>query len=184
MNPRTPILLILIASCIAFAAPAAAQETTNATATLTNVSAPADAPNDVELVVDENVVVTDYRYEDGQMIIDFWSDEYTVVSVAPQADSSSEAGSVTFRAAVVDADTTTTVRVPSSGGVTLWTEQSIEQQRFHYLRKPNTFIITGPWSGEDVRNAALGSALGVVIAVLYEAVSAKVGSAQRGERLA
>jgi hypothetical protein len=184
MNPRTPILLILIVSCIALAAPAAAQETTNETTTSTNVSAPDGAPSDVELVVDENVVVTDYRYQDGQLIIDFWSDEYKVVSVAPQVDAGSEAGSVSFRAAVVDADTTTTVRVPSSGGVTLWTEQSIEQQRFHYLRKPNSFIITGPWSGEDVRNAALGSALGVVIAVLYEAVSAKVGSAQRGERLA
>ncbi|EMA18592.1 hypothetical protein [Haloarcula argentinensis] len=71
MNPRTPILLILIVSCIALAAPAAAQETTNKTATSTNVSAPDGAPSDVELVVDENVVVTGYRYEDGQMMIDF-----------------------------------------------------------------------------------------------------------------
>ncbi|WP_367175465.1 hypothetical protein [Haloarcula rubripromontorii] len=183
MTLRTPLLLLLIVSCIALAAPAAAQETTNQT-TSTNVSAPAGAPSNVELVVDENVVVTDYHYADGQLVIDFWSDEYTVVSIAPKVDSGSDAGTMQFRAAVVDADTTTTVRVPSSGGVTLWTKQSIEQQRFHYLRKPNTFLISGPWSGADVRNASLGSALGVVIAVLYEAVSAKVGAAQRGERLA
>ncbi|MGB9952905.1 hypothetical protein ACOZ4F_10940 [Haloarcula marismortui] len=184
MTLRAPLLLLLIVSCIALAAPAAAQETTNETTASTNVSAPDGAPSDVELVVDENVVVTDYHYVDGQLVIDFWSDEYKVVSVAPKVDSGSDAGTMQFRAAVVDADTTTTVRVPSSGGVTLWTEQSIEQQRFHYLRKPNTFLISGPWSGADVRNASLGSALGVVIAVLYEAVSAKVGSAQRGERLA
>lgn len=183
MNFRIMLTIVML-SCIAFAAPAAAQQTATPTDTPTNASAPDGAPSDAVLVVDEDVVVTDYRYADGQMIIEFWSAEYKIVTIAPSPDAGSESGSIQFREAVVDGSRTTTVTVSSAGGVTLWTDDSLQKERFHYLRKPSSFLITGPYDGSDVRDAGLGGALGVVIAVLYEAVAAKVGSAQRGERLA
>ncbi|MDS0276450.1 hypothetical protein NDI85_01360 [Halomicroarcula sp. S1AR25-4] len=183
---KSHIVIILVLSSIAFAGVASAQQATSTPTTTpsnSTVSAPSGAP-DAELVVDSDVVVTSYRYEDGEMIIKFWSSEFKSISVAPRADSS-ESGTVTARAFVLDEDTITTVRIASPGGVSFWTAESMEQNnQWHYLRKPSTFLITGPWSGSDVRDAGLGGALGVMIAVLYEAVSAKIGASQRGERLA
>ncbi|MFC6976475.1 hypothetical protein ACFQL1_20240, partial [Halomicroarcula sp. GCM10025709] len=40
------------------------------------------------------------------------------------------------------------------------------------------------WSGSDVRDAGLGGAIGVAFACLYYAVAAKIGAAERGERVA
>ncbi|MFC7077898.1 hypothetical protein [Haloarcula halophila] len=179
-------LLLIVACSIALVPTVGAQETTstptptaNGTA---NVTAPAQAPA-AELVVDDDLVVTDYRYQDGEMVITFWSSQYKAVNIAPAAGQSS-AGTVSFEAAVVDADRKTTVRVASPSGVTLWTDKSIENQRFHYLRKPSTFFVSGPWSGSDVRDAGLGGAIGVAFACLYYAVAAKIGAAERGERVA
>ena len=187
---RQVIILAIVVSCIAptVSGVAAAQAAGNTTSTptpsgSTNVTAPPDAPG-AELVVDSSVVVTDYRYSDGQMILKVWSDEYKPLSVAPRAPSS-DTGTVQARTFVVDADRITTVRIASPGGVTLWTSESVDENgQFHFIRKPSTFFIRGPWSGSDVRDGALGGALGVALAVLYEAVSAKVGATERGERLA
>ena len=177
------VLITLFVSCIALAAlpGAAAQETAeNNTA---NVTAPSNAPG-AELVIDSNVVVTDYWYADGQMHLKLWSDEFKPVSVAPRADSS-DSGTITARTHVVDADTETTVSVASPGGVSIWTTESVEENnQFHFVRKPSSFFIRGPWSGADVRNAGFGGALGVAIAVLYTAIRTKIGAGKRGERVA
>ncbi|MFC6976491.1 hypothetical protein ACFQL1_20400 [Halomicroarcula sp. GCM10025709] len=108
-------LLLIVACSIALVPAVGAQETTT-TSTPTangtaNVTAPAQAPA-AELVVDDDLVVTDYRYQDGEMVITFWSSQYKAVNIAPAAGHSS-AGTVSFRAAVVDADRKTTVRVAS-----------------------------------------------------------------------
>ncbi|WP_255318044.1 hypothetical protein [Halomicrobium sp. LC1Hm] len=160
------------------------QQNANNTATPAAPTGPAGGPSSYELVIDENVGVVDYQVEDGEFVIDFYSDEFKSVTISAAPDTSSQSGSISFRSVVVEADTTTTVRITSSSAVSMWTDDSLEREQAHYLRKQSDFLISGPWTGSDVRDAALGGALGVVLAVLYEAVAAKVGATERGERVA
>lgn len=44
-------------------------------------------------------------------------------------------------------------------------------------------LITGPWSGADARNSAIGAAIGVAAMVLIGAVRAKVGGREDWERM-
>lgn len=180
------IILLVIVSSIAFSGLVAAETPTPTPSDSRNVTGPDSAPGDVELVIDSETVVTGYRVEDGQLVVDLYSTEYKPVSFGPQVSSSSETGTIESQTHVVAADQTTTVRIASPGGVTIWTDESVNQGRFHYIRpggSSSTFG-TSTFTGSDVRNAGIGGALGVVIAVLYEAVSAKVGSSKRGERVA
>jgi len=179
------VLIAVLLSCIALVPAAAAQSASTPTAA--NQSAGPDGPDvdrEVIAVIDEDLAVTSVEYVDNELVIEFYSSEFKTVSLAPQAETSEQYGTVESRTYVVDADTTTTVRIPTPGGVSLWTQDSIDAGRIHFLRKPSGGgLISGPYTANDVRDAGIGGALGVVIAVLYEAVSAKVGSAQRGERV-
>jgi hypothetical protein len=190
------IIVTIIVSCIALSTPlATAQE-----ATPTETDAPTETsptPGDQAdsstseppsnesalLVVDDELTVTELSYQGNELVIEFQADTFKTVSIAPQPESQEQAGSVSSRSYLVD-EGTTTVRVETPGGVSLWTDQSVASGRIHFLRKPSDSIISGPYTSDDVRNAGLGGGLGVVIAVLYEAVSAKIGAAERGERVA
>lgn len=187
------LTLVMIVLCIASgSAIATAQEstpTTTPTPTQTpspepqNQTAPPGAPDDLDLVVDRQVALVDWDYRDGEFVLDVYASDYTTMTVAASPSTRSQSGSVNFESVVLEKETTTTVRIPASRAITFWTENSVEDGRAYFLRKKGD-LITGPYSGDDVRNAAIGGAFGVVIAVLYEAVSAKVGAAERGERLA
>jgi len=174
------IILIMIACSTVLAGVTFGQQNAGNTATPLGPS----GPSNYELVIDENVGVVDYHVEDGEFVIDFYSDEFKTVTISAAPDTSSQSGSISFRSVVVEKDTTTTVRITSSSAVSMWTDDSLEREQAYYLRKQSGFLISGPWTGSDVRDAALGGALGVVVAVLYEAVAAKVGATERGERVA
>lgn len=178
------MLLVMIACSTVLAGVTFGQQNAGNTATPAGPSGPSGGPSNYELVIDENVGVVDYHVEDGEFVIEFYSDEFKPVTISAAPDTSSQSGSISFRSVVVEKDTTTTVRITSSSAVSMWTDDSLEREQAYYLRKQSGFLISGPWTGSDVRDAALGGALGVVVAVLYEAVAAKVGATERGERVA
>jgi len=142
----------------------------------TNMTAPTGGPDEFELVVDEHVAVVDSSWNDGTFTLRIYADIHTSITLLASPAADSERGAVQFKHRVLRADSTTVVRAQSPTGVSLWTDESAENQRVVYLRKPSQSIISGPYDGDDVRNAAIGAALGVAIAVLYEAVSAKIGA--------
>lgn len=201
---KQAIIIALIVLSIVPAAAAAAEVTTTApngtattapddgaatatptpTASSTNASAPPGAPSEVELVIDEDLVLVDHGTVNGQLQLRFWSTAYKAVSIAPAVDSDDSAGTLEFRAEVVDKDKETLVRVPDTGGVTMWTEASIAQNRFHYVKTGSGSLISGPYSGSDVQTAGLFGALGVSIAVLYQAIAAKLGASEPARRVA
>ena len=178
------IAFVLLVCSTVLAGVSIGQETAGNTATATGPSGPDSGPSNYKLVIDENVGVVDYSVEDGVFVIEFYSDEFKSVTLSAAPDTSSQSGSISFRSVVVEKDTTTTVRITSSSAVSMWTDDSLEREQAYYLRKQSGFLISGPWTGSDVRDAALGGAFGVVVAVLYEAVAAKVGATERGERVA
>lgn len=150
----------------------------------TNFTGPDGGPGDYELVIDRSVAITEWRYQDGTFIIDFYAEDYTSLTMVASPSGSSDQGAVEYRGAVLDGGSITTVRIGSDSKVSMWTEASAENGRAVYLDKPSTAFVSGPYDGTDVRNAAIGAALGVALAVLYEAVAAKLGSADGMERVA
>jgi hypothetical protein len=190
------LIVTIIVSCIALSTPlVTAQEATpTETAEPTGTSSAPDGQSgsltsgppsneSALLVVDDELTVTALSYQGNELVIEFHAETFKSVSIAPQPESREQAGSVSSRAYLVE-EGTTTVRVETPGGVSLWTDQSVASGRIHFLRKPSDSVISGPYTSDDVRNAGIGGGLGVVIAVLYEAVSAKVGASERGERVA
>jgi len=176
--------MILIVCSTALAGVSIAQQSAGNTPVPAGPTGPSGGPSNYELVIDDDVGVTDYRVADGYFVIDFYADEFKAVTISATPDTADTSGSISFRSVVVEEDTTTTVRIASSSAVSMWTDDSLEREKAYYLRKQSGFPVSGPWTGSDVRDAALGGALGVVLAVLYEAVAAKVGATQRGERVA
>jgi hypothetical protein len=171
------LLLLLLVSSIAYSSVAAAQSN--------STQAPAGSPDDLELVIDEDTAVVSFDHANGEAVIEVYSTAYKPVSFAPEVSDRSRTGTVQSQTRAVEADQTTTVRIATPGGVTIWTDKSVNNGQFHYIRPTgSSFVVSGPYSGSDVRDAGIGGALGVVIAVLYEAVSAKIGSSERGERVA
>jgi hypothetical protein len=144
---------------------------------------PPGAPTDVDLVLDQDVAIVDWRYREGQFVLDVYSSDYTTMTVAAAPSGQGQQGSASFRTVALDEGKTTTVRITASNAVTLWTEGSVEENRWYYLRRQSS-IIRGPYSGDDVTNAAFGSATGVALAVLITAVRAKIGATDMGERIA
>jgi len=148
-----------------------------------NVTGP-DTSRDVEIVVDENVAILDTEYNSGTFKLRVYSDAYTTLTLAAAPDGSSEKGTIQFKTEALDANKIVDIYISSESGVTAWTDASAEDGRAVYVRKPSQGIVDGPYDGADVRNGAAGAAIGVAIAVIYEAVAAKIGAADRMERFA
>lgn len=151
-----------------------------------NSTATFDGPNTdrkLELVIDNEVAVHSWEYNEGQFEIWFYSTEYKTVTIAAAPGATSDQGTISFRSVVVDDGSLSKATISADGPVTLWTEDSTAEGQAYYL-KPKNNIISGPYTGTDVRNAAIGGALAVIVAVLYEAVAAKIGATNRGERVA
>jgi len=170
------ILFIMAVSCIAV--PAAAQQATpTETATPTG---PAGAPDDVELVVNENIVVVDYRYEDRQMVVDWYADTPVTITVAPTPEPGSEAGTVRTHPVLLDGETVTTSRTRSAGGISFFVDDSA----YHYLRRPGNSLISGPWTARDVQTAALSGAGSVGIVSIIIVIRTVTGRTDEPERVA
>jgi hypothetical protein len=149
----------------------------------TNITGP-DTNREVELIVDSNVAVLNTEYNDGTFKIRVYSDVYTTLTLVAPKESSGDHASVEFRAEQLDQDNIVDIYVTSPGPVTLWTQASKDDGRAAVVEKPSQSVVDGPYDGADVRNAAAGGALGVALAVIYEAVAAKIGASDRMERFA
>lgn len=179
---HSPIaVLLLLAVFLVATTPALAQTTTEEAA---NQTLPNGAPDSVELVLDDDVAVTDYSYADGVFTLSVYSDEYTTMTVAGSPEKGQESGSASFKTVALKKGTTTKVQIESPTAVNMWTEKSIEKGRWYYVTKPSSGLISGPWDGSDVRDAGIGSALGVVVSVLYTAMEAKTSGGRKGEQVA
>lgn len=178
----TPLdVLLLLAVLLLAVAPVTAQTTTEAAA---NQTVPDGAPDTVELVLDDDVAVTDYSYADGVFTLSVYSDAYTTMTVAGSPEKGQQSGSASFKTVPLKKGATTKVQIESPTAVNMWTEKSIEDGRWYYVTKPSSGLISGPWDGSDVRDAGIGGALGVMLTVLYTAVEAKTSGGRRGERVA
>ena len=130
------------------------------------------------------MAVLDTEYNDGTFRIRVYSDAYTSLTLVAPKESSGDHGTVEFRAEQLDSESIVDIYVTSPGPVTLWTENSRQEGRAAVVEKPSQSVVDGPYDGADVRNAAAGGALGVALAVIYEAVAAKIGASDRMERFA
>jgi hypothetical protein len=177
MKPKIHTLIIAVVLLPALLAPAAAAQAETQTPTSTP-----GASESVALVIDEDVSLVSYDYADGEMILRLRSDEYKPVYVSPMPETTAETGTNDAGAShVVDAGTVTTVRVRATG-VTITTDD--KAPGFAWVQKPSSSLIAGPYTGTDVRDAGIGSAVAVAFAVLFTAVKAKVSGGKRGERVA
>jgi len=144
------------------------------------------APNESVLVVDDGVAVTDWWYDHNtnEFVITFYADRFATLTMLASPDGDAEAGSLEYNARALDQGREQVARIKSTVGITMWTEQSSANGRAVYLRAPDDNPLSGPYDSEDVRNAAIGAAIGVVLAVLFEAVAAKLSAAGSAERVA
>lgn len=181
MNKTTSLVAVAFALLfVSISGAAAAQEQTPANGT--QFQGP-DTDRELALVIDNEVAVQSWEYEENEFRLWFYSESYKTVTIAAAPSGGSNSGSVRFQTVAVDKGSLTHVTIASDGPITLWTDASVEKNRAHYL-KPQSDIIGGPYSGDDVRNAAIGGALAVIIGVFYQAVAAKIGASNRGERVA
>lgn len=149
----------------------------------TNATAPPGAPSNVEIVVDDDVAVTDWHYSDGTFKIDVYSSEYKTMTFAANPESRGSSGTFQWKVVALDKGKTTTVEVAATKAVTMSTEESRQAGRGYYIKKEG-ILISGPYSGDDVFNAGLGGAIGVTLAVLYEAMASKLAVSNPPERVA
>jgi hypothetical protein len=179
------LVLLLVASATAGVASAQANQTATAT--------PSEQPDNSTLVtVGPLTKVTDWTYQERQERFRLVVQAKTPVLLTAQEgipDDGSGAGSISFkRQSLAAGENIVFVDAPITDGtstVVLSTPGGISNGRAAYIKhKSGSSFISGPYTGKDVRDAGLGSALGVVIAVLYQAVAAKVGASEKAERIA
>lgn len=138
----------------------------------------------MQLVIDSEVAVYDWTTSGDLYKIRFYADSYQTVTLTgtPPA-SASDTGTFSWKSYTLASDTYTTVTIKSGGPVSISTERSRERGVGYYIRK-DTSILSGPFGQDDVTYAGIGGALGVAIAVLYEAIAAKLAIRQSAEKIA
>lgn len=185
MIRKTGVALIVVV-CILMvgAGTAVAQDTTSNATTTTNGSA--DQPDGERFYGDDEIRISSWSYEGETFTITFHSTrEKLVTMTAEPIGSGTGASPGRVRQVWVGPGKSTVQMKAPTGVVWLSTRMSTANNRYTELSaSPDTHLLAGPFSGADVRNAGLGGALGVVIAVLYEATAAKIGASERGERVA
>lgn len=163
------------------------QQTDTPTPASTNNSTTEASPVAQQVFGDPGVYITGWSYVDGTFRITFHADAYVpTLTVSAPPDNS---GSGAARGRLVKRELTrgdTVVQIEADGGaVWISTDTSTANGQFTELTADTgTPIIGGPFDGADVRNAALGAAVGVALVMLYQAFDAVVGHDERGERIA
>jgi len=180
------ITLIVVASLAGAVAPAAAQSNQTATPTAT----PASSTNSTAiLAVDPatNLVDKSYNRNTGTLTLTFESDRYAPVNLLVVEETDSQSGSANFRSVYLQPNQKTQVqiRAPPNSRVWISTDLARENGRISFVKTTESGgLLTGPWSGADVRDAALASASGVALMVLYRLVVERSAINKDGERVA
>lgn len=135
--------------------------------------------------------VTRYRYDDGTLNMIIESKAPTLLTVAETPPPTGRtSGTISFQRVRLDKGKNR-VSVPvqlhnGKAAVVLSTPGSLHEGRaaFVTIDRGSSLFPSGPWGEDDVRSAAIGGALAMAFAMLYEAVSAKIGAGISGERVA
>lgn len=131
------------------------------------------------------IVEWDYNEDAKRFRIVFEADRPTTVFITYTTSTDTEGVSRgTSTAKPLAAGRTTVFQTVPSGLVWLSTPRSQENDTFTELEADGSSLVSGPYDGSDVRDAGIGGALAVALAVLYEAVKAKAAARERGERVA
>lgn len=178
---RVSFVVVLALLLVAGVAPAAAQESTTVASTAEN------STNSVgsALAGDSQTRLIEYELRDGTMFVTLETTDATRVSLSapPSSDAEKAAGYVTTGRLPAGVQKTFSVPAPD-GTAWLSTSRQTENGRFTELDVSGPGLIPGPFDGADVFYAGSFSALGVALAVLYEAVTAVYGDVEGGERVA
>lgn len=186
------LLLVLIATvpgaALAQEEPTASPTTSTPTASTTTANNSTASTGPTALArVDKLTIVTDYELRGGNLWIEFYSNGGNTLSIT-ETTSTDGATNVRIRQEDIPRGySTTTIDLYDTDdpSVLITSRLSLQENTGTKVSiDTGSSIIPGPWDGSDVRDAGIGGALGVVIAVLYEAVSAKIGASQRGEQVA
>lgn len=167
--------------------------TTNSSATSTSTATatptPSSRSSNVSAVasIDRLTVVTDYFMHRGDLVIKLYSTGPNKLAIT---ETTNEDGAVQVR--VRDHNVPrghSRVRIDvidrQEPSVLITTRLSLMENTGTKVSIDNSeSIIEGPYDETDVRDAGIGGALGVALAVLYEAVRVKFAARNRGERLA
>lgn len=181
-------LLLLTATGGAIAAPnGSATPTSTPTATATSTP-PTNATYEADLYGDPAVQIQSWRYhaDSSTFYITFEADVPRLLTFTYTTDSGSDGVS---KGTIIQKPIprgVSTVQVTTASGV-VWISSSVSRNNGGFTQleaDSGGSLVSGPYDGSDVRDAAIGGSLGVALAVLYEAVRAKASAHERGERLA
>lgn len=176
------------------ASPTATSRTTptsSPTTTPTPTASPTPARNityAADLPGDPAVRIRDWTYlnKHNTFIITIESDVPRLVTLTYVSESSGDGASVGTieRKAITSGVTEIRATVPS-GVVWVATDTSQRNGKFLQLEADTGgSLIPEPYDASDVRDAGIGGALGALLALIYEAIVAKAGANEWGERLA
>lgn len=186
---RTILVGLLLIGLLATPMAAVAQESPTSTPTATPTPGPADGdrPGEAQVFGDPAVYIESWSYSDGVFRIVFNSSDYrpSLMLTAPVEHSQEGAN----RGAVVSRELlrgSTIVEIASpTGEVSITTSTSIQAGVYTKLdADQGGALVAGPWDGTDVRDAGIGGALGVALAVVLGALSVVSGDSNEGERIA
>jgi hypothetical protein len=179
-------LLAVLLAALAVTATGGAVAQQNTTATPANTTTTTETVDGTRFYGDDAVRIVDWTYTDGTFTITFHATREKLVTMTAAPAGSGEGSSPGNVKQVWIGEGRTTVQMNApTGDVWLSTSTSVANGRYTALSaSKDNHLLAGPYTGSDVRNAGIGGALGVALAVLYEAVAAKIGTTERGERMA
>lgn len=181
-------LLTLVLCCIALGslvAPAAAQSTETPTQTPTAESE--NATSILALDSQTDLVEKSYNRDTGVLTLTFESDRYAPVSLLVIEDTDASTGSATFAERNIQPNQPTEVQIEAPPDSRVWISTDLSRQNgeLHFVKTTDSgALLSGPWSGADVRDAAFASAAGVALMVLYRLVVEHSAINKDGERVA
>ncbi|WP_435065633.1 hypothetical protein [Halobaculum sp. EA56] len=186
---RTILVGLLLIGLLATPLAAVAQESPTATPTAEPTSGPADGdrPGEAQVYGDDAVYIESWSYSDGRFTIVFNSSAYRPSLTLTAPVENSQRGS--NRGAIVQRELTrgsTTVEIAApTGEVIITTSTTVDAGVYTKLDADRGGdLVAGPFDGSDVRDAGIGGALGVALAVVLGALSVVSGDSNEGERIA
>lgn len=141
-------------------------------------------------VVGPLVRIVDWEYKNGAFVLELEAKAPALLTVTESIDNRGE-GSGTFTvtrhrlASGRNSLTIPVAKVSGTASISLTTPGSLANNEGAYLKvRDSSPIIRGPFDGSDVTDAAIGGALAMLLAMVDEAVGAKLGVGKGIERVA
>jgi hypothetical protein len=186
MPKRLLVILIVAIALGSLVAPAAAQSN-ETTPTATQTPQSTNATSMLAIDPQTNLVEKSYNRDTGVLTLTFESDRYTPVDLLVIEDTDASTGTASFQSAHLQPGQRTEVQIEAPPNSRVWisTDLSKEAGELHFVKTTEgSALLSGPWSGADVRDAGFASASGVALMVLYRLVLEHSAVNKNGERVA